>query len=460
MRMAGLGVASGLILGTCAVFGQGPRLPEEKSEVATPVFTAVAELKSGDEREGAIAIVDGALVITPEGGVALTTRLDELATLKVTVRNHRSRKVSETVLTGALPSPWRSRDLGRMVVPGKARWKDDQFIVAASPRVEDERFDAFHLVYLPIVGDGEIVARVVKLDNEDEDSYGGIVMCDGLTPENRKALLGVHPYGEKGVSFRRWGYQGGSSTGKEIPSLQLPYWVKLVREGYDVKAYYSPDGRRWRFLKVSPGKMRDEQIYVGLAVRVQKFNRLSETIIDHVSVNGVGSTEAEPMLPSIVLRSGSRLAADIVKANSTAFHLSGRWKGTALTTPKIARVEFFHPLPGDLQRLVQGERAGLLLRSGDFSEGAFDSLGGGKLRISSVLLGMKEHSILDDADALVLRKVVEVEAAWRVETQAGSILLAQKASLTGEQLVLDVAGLGEVHFRLEEIASLDRVAAN
>ena len=113
--MAGLGVASGLILGTCAVFGQGPRLPEEKSEVATPVFTAVAELKSGDEREGAIAIVDGALVITPEGGVALTTRLDELATLKVTVRNHRSRKVSETVLTGALPSPWRSRDLGRKV---------------------------------------------------------------------------------------------------------------------------------------------------------------------------------------------------------------------------------------------------------------------------------------------------------------------------------------------------------
>ncbi|MFP6882135.1 MAG: hypothetical protein VCA34_14360, partial [Roseibacillus sp.] len=66
------------------MFGQGPRHPEEKSEVVTPVFTAVAELKSGDEREGAIAIVDGALVITPEGGVALTTRLDDLATLKVT----------------------------------------------------------------------------------------------------------------------------------------------------------------------------------------------------------------------------------------------------------------------------------------------------------------------------------------------------------------------------------------
>jgi hypothetical protein len=125
----------------------------------------------------------------------------------------------------------------------------------------------------------------------------------------------------------------------------------------------------------------------------------------------------------------------------------------------VARVEFFHPLPADLARLVQGERAGLLLRSGDFSEGEFQSLRDGRIVLGSVLFGVSEFSILDEADALVLRKVAAPAEApvVRLETQAGSILLASQASLADDKLVLDVPGLGEVRVGLAEIASLERL---
>lgn len=457
--------AKAILTGLVLVLGQG--FAQNESEPAatesgdpgggnpgSSSLVGVLETREGAKWEGVIAIGDNAITITPGGATPVATPLGEIVSLEVERRMNEGQEPPETLLSGALPAPWRNRDLGRTLVPGKARWLDGRFIVSASPRAADERFAAFHLVYAPVKGDCEIQARVVSLANEGEDSYAGIVICDGTTPEHRKAVLGVHPYGEKGVNFRRWGYQGGSSTGRELPTLKLPYWVKLVREGYDVTAYHSPDGRRWRMLKVSAGRMRDEKVYVGLAVQVEKFNRLSEVVIDRVSINGEDTEEAEPMLPHVVLRAGSRLATDVLKANRTAFHLGGRWEGRTVTAPQVARLEFFQPLPAEVAALVQGDRAGLLLRSGDFLEGAFDSLGDGRLRLGSVLLGVREHSILDEADCLVLRKVAPEPASYRVETQAGSILLAQRAILQGEKLVLQVAGLGEAQIGVEDLRSL------
>ncbi len=448
------------LLGGCAllVLGDEEGRPGGSNELDAPVFTGVLELAGGEKREGVVAMEGESIVVRTEGRAPAAARLDEIARLETTDHEPGSRDpAGDTLLSGALPSPWQSKDIGRTVLPGRARWKAGQFMVFSSPQAAGERFDAFHLVYMPMKGDGEIVARVVKLNNPDENSYAGVIMCDGLTPENRKAVLGVHPFGERGVSFRRWGYQAGNSTAQEIPSLQLPYWVKLVREQFDVKAYYSPDGRRWRFLKESSGRMRDEQIYVGLAVRVHKFRRLSEVVIDHVSVNGVGRQPGEAMLPHVVLNSGSRLAADIVKADGTAFHLKGWWKDLAVTAAQVARVEFFHPLPEDHRKSVQGERAGVLLRSGDFAEGTLQAIEGAKLTIGSVLFGSKEHSVLDEVDALVLRRVTPVPAAYRVETRLGSVLLAQKASLVSGRLVLEVAGLGEARIELEELRTFQRL---
>ena len=449
-------IPSAVVLGLLVATARGEAENEATPEALPESVVLVGELESGSggKLEGRVVFAENGIGIISEGAPMVVTPLDDIVRLLVRRKAASNEKQPGAPTGQAPPAPWRNRDLGRTIVPGKVAWGDGKFLISSSPRAEDERFAAFHLVYFPVKGDCEIQARVVSLANEDEDSYAGIVICDGTTPENRKAVLGIHPHGDKGVSFRRWGYQGGNSTGKKIPSLQLPYWVKLVRKGYDVRAYYSPDGRRWKFLEVSPGRMRDEQVYVGLAVRMQKYDRLSEAVIDRVSINGEGDRESEPILPHVVLRAGSRLAAEVRRGDRTALHLGGRLEGLAVTMPQVARVEFFHPLPEEVAPLVDGKRVGLLLRSGDFSEGTLDYLREGKLRLGSVLFGSREHSVLEECDCLVLREVVEEPARYRVETLDGSVLLAQQAGFRSGRLVLEVAGLGEIEVAPGELKSL------
>lgn len=458
MKRSMLVMWSMCLLGTASLPAQEGEGPGERVG-GEAVPRGVLTVKTGERVEGRVLLTGDRVVVEPPEGGPVTAALGDLVRLEVrAVAEKVPNGGGEIASAGALPAPWRSKDVGRLVVPGKARWKDGQFHLWASPKAQDERFDAMHMAYAPMSGDGEIVARVVEIGNPDEDSFAGIIMCDGLTPENRKAMLAVHFHGEQRINFRRWGYMGGSSTGTEDPSIRAPFWLKLVREGFDVTAYYSPDGRRWRFLKVSEGRMRDEDLYVGLVTRVQKSDEASRVVIDNVSINGEGSVPAEPMLPHVVLRSGSRLAAEVVQADPTAFRFGGRWADLAVTAPQVARVVFFHPLPEDLSSRVQGERAGLLLRSGDFAEGEFRWLREGRIGIGSILFGESDHSILDEVDALVLRREGRGEAlpVLRVTTCDGSVLLAERARLEDGRLRLSVPGLGEVDLELGDLVKLER----
>ena len=456
MKRIVLRIAVGWILGAGMLLAQENPAGVNDPDSDTLFPTATLVLKDGQEATGMVSLQGDRIVVMTGSGLPISASVEEIARLEVELPETEIKPDGSVALSGALPNPWRSRDLGRMVLRGRARWQDHQFTISAAPPADDERFKAMHFVYHPMTGDGEIVARVVSIGNQDEDSFAGIIMADGITPENRKAMLTVHFHGEQKVNFRRWGYQGGSSTGKEDTMIKPPFWLKLVREEYDVDAYYSPDGRRWRFLKKSPGKMRDEQIYVGLVSYVHRGDELSEAVIDHVSINGQGNKPAAPLLPHVVLRDGSRLAADVHLGDESALRFRGRWKDLAVTVPNVARVEFFHPLPDDLVPLVQGDRTGLLLRSGDFSEGKFQSMKDGQVAIGSVLFGTNKFSVMDQADALVLRKVVTPSAppVCRLETQAGSILNAKRAELAGSRLVVEVDGLGELKFALAEIKSL------
>jgi hypothetical protein len=424
-----------------------------------PTLQGSIELLDGRKLTGRIEFAAGGIALTEDDDQRQEVGLNELRSIQIEpkVAEGDPSKTESSLLDGALPAPWRSKDVGRLVVSGRSRWKDHRFILQSSPRAPGENFSAFHMAYLPMEGNGEIIARVAKIDNPEEDSYGGILMSSGLDPGDHKSVLSISATDHR-INFRRWGYQGGSYTGKEDESFKPPYWLKLVRNGKDVKAFYSPDNRHWKLLKVSQGKMHQQRIFVGLMAKVQKFDRLSEVVFDHVSVNGKGSLPAEPALPHVVLTTGSKLAADILSADGTSIQLGGRWKDLKMTTQRVARLEFFHPLPGELEEVIQGNRTGLLMRSGDFSEGTFQSLADGKVKLTSLLFGEREHSVVDEADALVLRKVKgpPSPAVFRVETHAGSILFAQTARLEGSEIVLEVAGIGKVRLSGEEVRRLEK----
>ena len=74
------------------------------------------------------------------------------------------------------------------------------------------------------------------------------------------------------------------SAGSSVSTtIELPYWVKLVRQGDTFSGYLSKDGKDWHRvddISVPMGK----KIYVGLAVSAHNNTLLNSAMFDDVKV--------------------------------------------------------------------------------------------------------------------------------------------------------------------------------
>ena len=103
--------------------------------------------------------------------------------------------------------------------------------------------DAFRYVYQPLTGDGEIVARVVSVQNTNAWVKAGVMLRADLTPGAAQAMMMVTP--GKGNNFQRRLVAGGVSTSTAGAVVTAPYWVKLTRSGSSITAAQSADGVVW-----------------------------------------------------------------------------------------------------------------------------------------------------------------------------------------------------------------------
>ena len=182
-------------------------------------------------------------------------------------------------------------------------------------------------------------------------------------------------------------------------------------------------------------------------------------VIDQVSLNGEPVVPAPPVPPRLVLYTGTVLASEVESATTRNFKLSGRWESKAILTPWVARVEFVHPLVDDSADAATAGRQGIALRDGDFAEGEFVSLEDGRLKLNTTLFGPMDRSVLDDVDALILRKVSppSTPVIFRVATHGGSEFLVSEMALVENGVQLDVRALGRIELKAEEIRSIERL---
>ncbi|MFI0373964.1 hypothetical protein ACH35V_39405 [Actinomadura sp. 1N219] len=100
--------------------------------------------------------------------------------------------------------------------------------------------DLGHYTYLPLSGDGSVVARVTSQDGGGGWAKAGLMIRGSAERAAPYAALAVTP--EHGVRLQT-GYKGdGVGGGAGI----APRWLKLTRAGATVTGYESADGRAWR----------------------------------------------------------------------------------------------------------------------------------------------------------------------------------------------------------------------
>jgi regulation of enolase protein 1 (concanavalin A-like superfamily) len=186
--------------------------------------------------------------------------------------------ITVSTATAGLPPPWATQGVGAVSPAGSATGDGVQFTMQGSGDDIWGTADAFHFLYQPLTGDGQIVARVLNLQNTNPWAKAGVMIREDLTVAARHASLFVTP--SNGVAFE-WRSQGNSVTNYVGASGAAPQWVKLVRTGATIIAYISTDGNAWTTVS-STALNTAATVYIGLAVTSHQNGVLCAASFDNI----------------------------------------------------------------------------------------------------------------------------------------------------------------------------------
>ena len=140
--------------------------------------------------------------------------------------------------------------------------------------------DDFFFVDQRLVGNGQIIARVLSVENTDAWAKAGVMIRESLASGARNAAMIVSP--GNGLAFQRR-VKAGSTKRTSGGNFSAPYWVSLVRSGNTFTGYRSPDGVTWTFVD-SVSITMSSAAYIGLAVTSRDNSTLNTSTFDNVSV--------------------------------------------------------------------------------------------------------------------------------------------------------------------------------
>lgn len=188
---------------------------------------------------------------------------------------------------------WQNEDIGDVGAAGSAAESDGTWTINASGADIWNTTDEFHFVYQSLSGDGQIIARVVSVENTNSWAKAGVMIRETLDGDSAHAMMVVTP--GNGTAFQRRTTTGGSSDHTAGSAVTAPYWVKLVRSGNTFTGYESPDGSTWTQVDSVSITMAAD-VYIGLAVTSHSDGDICTAEIDTVGFSTVtyeGCTEAK-----------------------------------------------------------------------------------------------------------------------------------------------------------------------
>ncbi len=142
--------------------------------------------------------------------------------------------------------------------------------------------DQFHYVWTTIGGDYEVIARVLSVQGPSNWTKAGLMIRGGVGPTAPHASLFATPTTEKGLAFQRRPVFNGASVSTAGPKIVSPVWLRLVRSGDEVTAYYRVNATSaWTLIgtQTLPGASM-----VGLAVSSHVRSTLATATFEGVQI--------------------------------------------------------------------------------------------------------------------------------------------------------------------------------
>jgi regulation of enolase protein 1 (concanavalin A-like superfamily) len=222
--------------------------------------------------------------------------------------------IGATPQAAPLPAPWASADIG--AVPGRGATgstSPSDFSMLSIGSDIWGAADQFRYTYRPLVGDGQIIARVTSVEDTDGWAKAGVMIRETLGAGSKHAAMFISP--GNGIALQYRTSTGGSTNSTAgSTTLKAPIWLKMSRVGNTLHGYSSSDGVNWTELgsvTISMGS----SVYVGLAATSHDAGLLNATSFANVQVSPptvLSATLERPNRVSVVFSSdvGASLGAD------------------------------------------------------------------------------------------------------------------------------------------------------
>jgi subtilisin family serine protease/regulation of enolase protein 1 (concanavalin A-like superfamily) len=192
--------------------------------------------------------------------------------------------------TATWPGAWSSRDVGATGRTGSAAFSGDRVTVQGAGADIWGTSDGFHYVYQPLTGDGEIVARVVTLQNTHTFAKAGIMIRESLAANAAHVLLSVRPAG--GLEFMTRRVAAGTTSFIAGGTRPAPVWLRLQRRGATFLATVSSDGQVWTSVGVTSVAL-PAAVTIGFVVSSHTTTSLNSAVFDRISV---GQSQADDIV--------------------------------------------------------------------------------------------------------------------------------------------------------------------
>ena len=180
-----------------------------------------------------------------------------------------SATVSNVAFTTALDSGWSTADVGTVTRPGAAAQQDDptalnRFILSGNGSDILGTADAMRLVYRTLTGDGELIARVARLDPTDPDAKAGLVIRESLAADAK--YVGIVSTAGNGTQLQVRSATGGTTAtaGGVAGQAFVPQWLRVRRVGTNLFVDKSPDGTTWTNVGGAQSVAMGTTVYVGM----------------------------------------------------------------------------------------------------------------------------------------------------------------------------------------------------
>jgi hypothetical protein len=148
--------------------------------------------------------------------------------------------------SAAIPAGWQNQDIG--TTGGSASESNGTWTVSGDGADVWGTSDAFHYAYVPLIGNGEITARVVSNGTGSNTwAKGGVMIRETLDANSKHMIMALTGSEGGGIAFQgRFQSAGANSSSLHgTVTASPPHWVKMTRQGNTITGYHSADGVTW-----------------------------------------------------------------------------------------------------------------------------------------------------------------------------------------------------------------------